>query len=36
MKRFFILLMASSLAVLPAGAFGFKWKSIPVDASRTG
>jgi 2',3'-cyclic-nucleotide 2'-phosphodiesterase (5'-nucleotidase family) len=36
MKKFIILLMASSLAVLPAGAFGFKWKSIPVDASRTG
>jgi 2',3'-cyclic-nucleotide 2'-phosphodiesterase (5'-nucleotidase family) len=36
MKKLIILLMASSLAVLPAGAFGFKWKSIPVDASRTG
>ena len=36
MKRIVILLIASSLAVLPAGAFGFKWKSIPVDASRTG
>jgi len=36
MKRTIILLIASSLAVLPAGAFGFKWKSIPVDASRTG
>ena len=28
--------MALSLAVLPAGAFGFRWKSVPVDASRTG
>ncbi len=36
MKKLVILLLASSLAVLPAGAFGFKWKSIPVDASRTG
>lgn len=36
MKRIVILIMASSLAVLPAGAFGFKWKSTPVDGSRTG
>ena len=36
MKRFIILLTASLLAFLPAGAFGFKWKQIPVDASRTG
>ena len=36
MRRFVILLLASSLAVLPAGAFGFKWKSTPVDGSRTG
>ena len=36
MKRFIILLTASLLAFVPAGAFGFKWKQIPVDASRTG
>lgn len=36
MRRFVILLLASSLAVLPVGAFGFKWKSTPVDGSRTG
>lgn len=36
MKRLLILLIASSLAALPAGAFGFKWKSIPTDGSRTG
>ena len=30
------MLTASLLAVMPAGAFGFKWKSVPVDASRTG
>ena len=36
MKRSVVLLLALSLAVLPAGAFGFRWKSIPVDASRTG
>ena len=36
MKRSVVLLLALSLAVLPAGAFGFKWKSVPVDASRTG
>ncbi|MBR4133824.1 MAG: 5'-nucleotidase C-terminal domain-containing protein [Bacteroidales bacterium] len=35
MRRIIILLLAS-LAVLPAGAFGFKWKSTPVDGSRTG
>jgi 2',3'-cyclic-nucleotide 2'-phosphodiesterase (5'-nucleotidase family) len=36
MKRVIILLTASLLAFVPAGAFGFKWKQIPVDASRTG
>lgn len=36
MKKSLLLLLALSLAVLPAGAWGFKWKSIPVDASRTG
>ena len=36
MRRIITLLLASSLAVLPAGAFGFKWKSTPVDGSRTG
>ncbi|MBR3012102.1 MAG: 5'-nucleotidase C-terminal domain-containing protein [Bacteroidales bacterium] len=36
MKRFIILLTASLLAFVPAGAFGFRWKQIPVDASRTG
>ena len=36
MKRLLILLAILSLVVLPAGAFGFKWKSVPVDASRTG
>ena len=36
MKKSVVLLLALSLAVLPAGAFGFKWKSVPVDASRTG
>ncbi|MBR6212890.1 MAG: 5'-nucleotidase C-terminal domain-containing protein [Bacteroidales bacterium] len=36
MRRLLIVLAVSSLAALPAGAFGFKWKSIPVDASRTG
>ena len=36
MKRFIILLTASLLAFVPSGAFGFKWKQIPVDASRTG
>lgn len=36
MKRLLILLAALSLVVLPAGAFGFKWKSIPVNGSRTG
>lgn len=36
MKRFLILLMCASLAAMPAGAFGFKWKAVPVDASRTG
>ena len=36
MKRIVILLTASLLAFVPAGAFGFRWKSIPVDASRTG
>ena len=29
-------MLLASLAVLPAGAFGFKWKSTPVDGSRTG
>ena len=36
MRRIITLLLASSLVALPAGAFGFKWKSTPVDGSRTG
>lgn len=36
MKKSLVLLLALSMAVLPAGAIGFKWKSVPVDASRTG
>ena len=31
-----LILAVSSLAVLPAGAFGFKWKATRMDASRTG
>lgn len=30
------MLMCVSLAASPAGAFGFKWKAIPMDGSRTG
>ena len=36
MKRFLILSLVLCLALQPAGAFGFKWKAIPTDASRTG
>ena len=36
MKKLIVLLTVSLVALLPAGAFGFKWKQIPVDASRTG
>ena len=36
MKRLIILLAVASLAALPAGAIDFKWKSVPVDGSRTG
>lgn len=35
-KRLLILTLASVLAIAPAGAFGFKWKSVMTDASRTG
>lgn len=36
MKRIIVLLTASLVALLPAGAFGFRWKQLPVDGSRTG
>lgn len=36
MKKLIVLLIASALALQPADAFGFKWKAVPVDGSRTG
>ena len=36
MKKSIIILIVSLAAVLPAHAFGFKWKSVPVKAAMTG
>lgn len=36
MKKFSLVLLMVALASQATGAFGFKWKSIPVDGSRTG
>lgn len=35
-RRILVIAIASVLATAPAGAFGFKWKSVMTDASRTG